>query len=168
MDAMLLQQARLAARIRSTYAKVKRDPGAKYFTYVLLLRDSKVYVGCTDNVYTRLMDHCLMSESASRWVKEHGPVQRVLEISRNGAADDEAYKTLEYMSMFGWQNVRGAGYCRTALQAPPAGLAGFKRECTRQFEYLTRAEIEQILGVVRDLARAAPPSPPPGSPAKSA
>lgn len=97
LEPMLLQSARLAVSIRRAYAKVKRDPAARYYTYVLLLQNNKMYVGVTDNIYNRLLDHCLMSASSSIWVRQHGPVQRVIEIARDCARDDEAYKTLEYM-----------------------------------------------------------------------
>ena len=111
-----------------------------------------MYVGVTDNIYNRLLDHCLMSASSSIWVRQHGPVQRVVEIARDCARDDEAYKTLEYMTLFGWQNVRGAQYCRTAMRTPPPQLAEFKKDAARHFDYLTRAEIDEIVSVVRDLA----------------
>lgn len=55
-------------------------------------------------------------------------------------------------SLFGWTNVRGAGYCRSAMRAPPPPLAEFRREPGKHFDYLTRREIDEIVGVVRDLA----------------
>ena len=32
-------------------------------------------------------------------------------------------KTLEYMSLFGWQHVRGSYWCRSDMRAPPPALA---------------------------------------------
>lgn len=55
-------------------------------------------------------------------------------------------------SLFGWQNVRGAAYCRTTMRGPPAPLADFKRDPTRAFDYLTRREVDDIVAVVQDLA----------------
>jgi len=152
LEPLLLQSARLAVSIRRTYAKVKRDPAARYYTYVLLLQNNKLYVGNTDNIYNRLLDHCQMSASSSVWVRQHGPVRRVVEISRDCCRDDELYKTLEYMEMFGWQNVRGASYCRPTMRAPPAALADFRRDCSRRFDYLTRKEIDEVVSVVHELA----------------
>lgn len=152
LEPLLLQSARLAVTIRRTYARVKRDPAARYYTYVLLLQNNKLYVGNTDNIYNRLLDHCLMSASSSVWVRQHGPVQRVVEISRDCCREDELYKTLEYMSLFGWQNVRGASYCRPTMRAAPAALGEFRRDCTKHFDYLTRKEIDEVVSVVRDLA----------------
>ena len=97
LEPMLLQSARLSVDIRRAYSRLKRDPGARYYTYVLLLQNNKMYVGSTDNIYNRLLDHCQMSKSSAIWVREHGPVQRIVEISRNCNRDDETYKTMEYM-----------------------------------------------------------------------
>lgn len=47
--------------------------------------------------------------------------------------------------------MRGAGYCRSAMRAPPAQLADFKRG-QATFDYLTRKEINEVVSVVRDLA----------------
>lgn len=151
LDGLLLSAARLAVAVRKAYACVKRDACSRFFTYVLLLQGGKIYVGNTDNIYQRLLEHHAMSPSSAVWVREHGPVARVLEISRNCAVDDEMYKTLEYMCLFGWENVRGAGWCRVDMKAPPLALAGFRREA-RAFEYLTRAEVD---GVVRHVAQLA-------------
>lgn len=55
-------------------------------------------------------------------------------------------------SLFGWTNVRGAGYCRSAMRAPPAQLADFQRDQAKTFDYLSRKEIDEVVGVVRELA----------------
>lgn len=151
MESLLLQSTRLSLAIRLEYARLKKDPGAKYFTYVLQLQDGKFYVGNTDNIYTRLLDHKLMTPSSSMWVKEHGPVERVVEISRNCCKDDEHYKTLQYMAMFGWENVRGSSYCRLHMFSPPEALRTFVRTRDGEFEYMTSDEIKATLDAVDDL-----------------
>lgn len=151
LESMLLQSARLGQAIRREYARLKQDTHAKYYTYVLQLQDGKFYVGNTDNIYTRLLDHMLMTQSSALWVRHHGPVQAVLEISRNSAASDEHYKTLQYMSMFGWENVRGSSYCKVQMYNPPEALRGFARSRDGEFEYLTREEIDAVLEAIREL-----------------
>lgn len=151
IDNMLVQAARLNVRIRREYARIKADPGARYFTYVLLLQRGKLYVGSSDNIVQRLMEHHAMSPSSAVWVREHGPVHRVVEVCRNCLADDETYKTLEYMTMFGWENVRGAGWCRADMRASPAALDGFERDPTRPWHFLSRREIDAVLRHVREL-----------------
>ena len=55
-------------------------------------------------------------------------------------------------TLFGWTNVRGAGYCRSAMRAPPAQLTDFARATDKTFDYLTRKEIDEVVSVVRELA----------------
>lgn len=153
IEALLLDAARLSVQIRREYARIKLDPSARYYTYVLLLQRNKMYVGCSDNLFQRLLEHRLMSPSAAVWVREHGPVQRVVEVSRNCAADDETYKTLEYMSLFGWENVRGAGWCRLDMRAPPSALADFERDPARAFNYMPRKDLDLVMHHVEDLAQ---------------
>jgi hypothetical protein len=153
LEALLLQSARLNVDVRRHFARLKRDPRVRYYTYVLLLQDNKLYVGNTNNIYNRLVDHCLMGDSSSVWVRRHGPVKRVVEVMRDCEREDEHYKTMEYMDLFGWQNVRGASYCRPTMRQPPAVLREFRRDPDKRFDYLTRAEIDEIVAVVRDLAQ---------------
>lgn len=157
MEAMLLESAKLAVSIGQQYAKIKKDPAARYYTYVLQLQQGKFYVGNTDNIYTRLLDHFMMTKSSSKWVQHHGPVQRLVEVSKNSAKDDENYKTLQYMSMFGWENVRGSSYCRVQMYNPPETLAAFARHREHEFQYLTQHEIDAILEQVRQLQALAHP-----------
>jgi predicted GIY-YIG superfamily endonuclease len=147
----LLQSARLGLAIRGEYARLKKDPAAKFYTYVLQLQEGKFYVGNTDNIYTRLLDHKLMSTSSALWVKHYGPVARVVEIARNSSASDEHYKTMLYMSMFGWENVRGSSYCKIQMFRPPEALKAFTRVRDGEFEYLTPQEIDAVWDAVDDL-----------------
>jgi len=78
-------------------------------------------------------------------------VHRILEVSRNCTKEDELYKTLQYMSMFGWQHVRGSSYCKLEMNGPPDCLAGFERTRDGEFHYLTHAEVGDVCRVVEDL-----------------
>jgi hypothetical protein len=151
LDDLILQSARLAVRLRKRLKAEHDDPDARYFfTYVLLLQNECIYVGSTNSLYMRLYEHLHETEMSSNWVKFHGPVIRVLEVSKNAKKDDEVYKTLEYMTMFGWQSVRGAHWCKVELKGPPTSLADFKR--TRSdFDYLDRGCIEAALDIARQL-----------------
>lgn len=151
MEPMLLQSARLSVTIRREYARVKKDQSAKFYTYVLQLQEGKFYVGNTDNIYTRLLDHTLMTPSSSLWVKHYGPVERVVEVARNSGKHDEHYKTLQYMTMFGWDNVRGSSYCKVQMFNPPEALKTFSRTREGEFEYLSREEIDGVLDAIEEL-----------------
>jgi len=151
LDELILESAHLAVQLRKRLRKGQNDEGpARYYTYVLLLQDECIYVGSSNNIYVRLMEHLHETEMSSNWVREHGPVIRVLEISKNASPDDETYKTLEYMSLFGWQSVRGAGWCKMEVRNPPAALTAFCRD-RADFEYLSRREIDEIVAVSRQL-----------------
>jgi predicted GIY-YIG superfamily endonuclease len=151
LNAMLLQSARLAQAIHAEYGRIKRDSGARYFTYVLQLKKGTFYVGNTDNIYARLLDHMQCGDSSAKWVKESGGVSRVVEVARNSSRDDEAYKTLQYMSMFGWEKVRGSSYCRVDLCKAPRALETFQRTRDSEFEYLTPAELNMVIAEVMRL-----------------
>jgi hypothetical protein len=160
LDELLFQAARTNVAIRREYARLRGvdsggeavGGGAKHFVYVLLLSSGMFYVGSTDNVYQRLLEHVVMSPSSSLWVREHGPVRRIVEVCRNCGPNDETLKTLEYMMLFGWENVRGSHWCRVALDAPPRPLAGFQRGAA-EFEYLSMEEMAVLRARVESLAR---------------
>ena len=151
LDSLLQNQAKLTVRIRQQYSTKKPDVHAKYFTYVLMLQDGYIYVGNSDNIYTRLMEHFLQSPQSSVWVREHGPIKRVVEIIRNSAADDETYKMLEYCELLGWEKVRGAQHCKLDLRNPPPNLLTFQRDTSRQFDYMCRTDIDAVVRIARKL-----------------
>ena len=150
LDDLILESAKLAVQLRKKFKAQQRETTGRYYTYALLLQDECIYVGSSNNIYIRLMEHIYDQTMSSNWVREHGPVIRVLEIIRNSTPEDETYKTLEYMTMFGWQSVRGASWCKVDLRHPPQALHTFQR--TRaDFEYLTRKEIDDVLRISKDL-----------------
>lgn len=159
LDALLLEASRLNVAIRREYARLRGTGAgtgaAKHFVYVLLLQDGKFYVGATDNIYQRLLEHVVMSPSSSVWVREHGPVKRVVEVCRNCGPDVETHKTLEYMMLFGWENVRGSHWCRVALDAPPHALTCFDRgaPAPSRLEHLSLSEMASLRMRVATLAR---------------
>jgi len=150
LDDLILESAKLAVQLRKKFKAQHRETTGRYYTYALLLQDECIYIGSSNNIYIRLMEHIYDQVMSSNWVKEHGPVIRVLEIIRNSTPEDETYKTLEYMTMFGWQSVRGASWCKVDLRHPPQALHTFQR--TRaDFDYLTRKEIDDVLRISKDL-----------------
>lgn len=151
LEDLILQSARLNVRLRKKLRAEQQDPEARYFfTYVLLLQNGNIYVGSTNSLYMRLYEHLHETDMSSQWVRLHGPVIRVLEISRNSKKDDEVYKTLEYMSLFGWQSVRGAHWCKVELKASPPALHDFQRDRS-DFRYLSRQEIDAAIAISKGL-----------------
>lgn len=84
-----------------------------YWLYVLLLNESKYYVGKTSrkDPYDRIDQHLHKFYSAE-WVKKYGflDVKEVIDIgniSHQESEDLELQRTLQYMKKYGYNNVRG-------------------------------------------------------------
>lgn len=131
VESLQKASAELAVKLRAAYANVKTvDRGARYYTYALLLQDGpsgmpSVYVGSSDNIYMRMYEHATMSPSSAAWIRERGPVKRILEIFANCGRGDEAVLTLKWMGALGYECVRGASFCKADLDGPPRNLDDF-------------------------------------------
>jgi len=142
----LRQSSRSNVHVSNEYTRLGRPSyhtnGNRFFTYVLQLSNNKIYVGDTSNIYSRLISHFEMSESSSVWVKTHGPVKRILEITYDAPPGAELERFMEYASIFGFENVRGSCWCKEKM-SPPQRLADFKR-CQVSHKFLSRSEIHQV------------------------
>lgn len=149
----VLRDSSLAnVRVFNEYKRMGRVDATnnnRYFTYALLLQNGKVYVGDTGNIYQRLMNHFQMSESSAKWVKQHGPVKRILEITYDAASGAESERFMEYASIFGFENVRGSYWCRDVM-AVPFGLQDFKRG-QMSHNFMSRSEIHEIERDIRKI-----------------
>lgn len=145
---MLYDAAVVGCNIKKMYDTVKEHEG-RFFTYVLLLQQGRLYVGSTDNIYTRLYDHFTCAPSSAIWVKEYGPPIRVVEIIKNSKPHDEHQKFVEYASKFGFDVVRGAGYCRLSLREPPCIRDYIPH--TTPIESMSRNDIDTIVDRVKML-----------------
>jgi hypothetical protein len=148
---LLYQSAKMSASIRSMYLRTKDYPLARYFVYVLALQEGKLYVGSTDNIYSRLSEHFECSSKSALWVREYGPPVRVVEVCSNCRVEDEHYKFTEYADKFGFENVRGGGCCRLLLHVEPISVRNFVRRTPDDLQYMTRAEIDDVVDKVKTL-----------------
>ena len=85
--------------------------GSSYSVYVLALEDGCYYVGKSKRVHPRIRAH--FRGKGSEWTKEHEPVEVVL--TEKVGTSEEAKKREkelvdEYISEYGKEKVRGAGY----------------------------------------------------------
>lgn len=151
LPALLLQTATLTVAIRKLYKSLYSGTH-KFWTYVLLLQDNCVYVGSTDNYYQRFLDHEVQSLYSSAWVRERGPVVRILELFGNSDPDDERYKFLEYCTLYGYEKVRGSTWSQLVLKTPPAPLRTFIRNRS-DFEYVPREALDSVHSQVKVLAQ---------------
>ena len=102
-------------RIKRRYFTLLMDtpftPGTGY-VYALLLENEKFYVGWTENLSRRLLEH--FSGEGAKWTQLHKPV-RVIEITE-GDKDYETKRAKEYIELKGEENVRGGPWTRTEIK----------------------------------------------------
>lgn len=149
---LLFECATNTLAMRHMYQCIKEHPQAKFFTYVLLLQQGKMYVGATDNIYARMVDHFTCSPSSALWVREYGPPVRIVEICTNSSLRDEQYKYTEYADKFGYENVRGGGCCKLVMTHEPPSVSNFEKQADT-FTYMTRHDINEILFRVKTLLK---------------
>jgi predicted GIY-YIG superfamily endonuclease len=87
----------------------------KYYIYVLQLIDDRYYVGRTGNILTRIEQH--FTGCGSLYTMMYKPI-KVIEVTEEFKKEDERNKTLEIMSKYGWEKVRGAGWCSLEIKKP--------------------------------------------------
>jgi len=83
--------------------------------YVLGLENGKYYVGFSENMDMRIGTH--FSGLGSQWTVLHPPI-RTVETIPGGDQIVELTKTLEYMKIYGWENVRGGRYSSIVIEKP--------------------------------------------------
>ena len=89
-------------------------------TYVLELENGYYYVGKTTNLNLRLAQHWIGNKGAL-WTRLHKPKK----IIRVFLGDVEREKTVLMMKTHGWQNVRGANWCKVKMTNLPSCLRSF-------------------------------------------
>jgi predicted GIY-YIG superfamily endonuclease len=90
-------------------------PFGTEYVYVWQLEQGKYYVGYSENLSRRLDEH--LTEEGAIWTKRYKPVS-IVEIVRGGV-EIEKKKTLEYIKKYGFENVRGAGWCKLEYKVTP-------------------------------------------------
>ena len=84
------------------------------WVYVLECQNGKLYVGYTANTSRRIAEHFL--GLGSMWTKKYKPV-RVISRQEGGKPLETAI-TAQMMVQKGYQNVRGAGFCKVEMNEP--------------------------------------------------
>jgi predicted GIY-YIG superfamily endonuclease len=96
-------------------------PSGTEYVYVWELEEGKYYVGYSENLSGRLEAHT--NSEGALWTKKYKPLS-IVEIVR-GNKDVEKTKTLEYMKLKGFENVRGAGYCKLDYSSIPQAVQDY-------------------------------------------
>jgi len=82
------------------------------YIYTLLLKQGKYYIGKSKNPVQRIVQHNEMRGSA--WTRKYPPIS-VMDVIPNCSSPDEDKYTIEYMSKYGIQNVRGGSFTQLVL-----------------------------------------------------
>jgi len=80
--------------------------------YILQLEDDKWYVGKTDDISKRYVQHT--NGKGSEWTKLYKPI-KIEKTQPNTSIHDETNITKDLMKKYGVDNVRGGAYCQTIL-----------------------------------------------------
>ena len=87
----------------------------KYYIYVLKLVDDRYYVGRTGNILRRIEEH--FTGIGAIYTMKYKPI-KVIEVTEELTKQDERNKTLEVMTNYGWEKVRGASWCSLEINKP--------------------------------------------------
>lgn len=101
--------------------------------YILKCQSGKYYVGKSDNPTKRFQEH--LSGKGSAWTRKYKPIAIEATYPNSSDFDEDKY-TKEYMSKYGFQNVRGGTYVTVDLdefqmEALKRELWGAKNCCTQ-------------------------------------
>lgn len=80
--------------------------------YILRLEGGRYYVGKSDNIMNRYVQH--MNGSGSAWTRKYKPVALEKKIENVSPFEEDKY-TKEYMSKYGMDKVRGGSYVEVTL-----------------------------------------------------
>jgi predicted GIY-YIG superfamily endonuclease len=81
--------------------------------YILKCENEKWYVGISLNLNVRLGQH--WNGTGALWTRLHKPIE-VHDVIYPATNENE--KTLELMSKYGYENVRGGKYCKLEIDNP--------------------------------------------------
>lgn len=116
--------------IRNSGFDINQFKSGQYLVYVLKLEQNKYYVGDTYDFVNRCLQH--ITGQGSRWTREYPPI-KIEQIIYNKS---EHQVTLDYMNLYGIDNVRGAEYVsynlsQAELVSIRKTLDTFNRACFR-------------------------------------
>jgi predicted GIY-YIG superfamily endonuclease len=80
--------------------------------YILQLENNKYYIGKTNHLSERILNH--FTENGSAWTKKYKPIKVLVTIEQCDQFEEDR-QTKIYMKDFGIDNVRGGSYCQVKL-----------------------------------------------------
>ena len=103
------------------------------YIYILKLKNSKYYVGKTQNIEKRYEQH--VNGTGSAWTKKYKPLSIIKRIKSTSQFDEDKY-VKEYMSKYGIENVRGGTY--TSIELDDISLMQLQKELWHSKNLCTR------------------------------
>lgn len=96
---------------------------ASYIVYILKLEQDKYYVGKTQDLDNRLVQH--KTGNGSAWTRKYPVIELIDSIENCNAFDEDKYVKM-YMDEYGIDNVRGGSY--TMIELPDEQVNCLKKE----------------------------------------
>jgi predicted GIY-YIG superfamily endonuclease len=87
--------------------------------YVIKLDNDKIYVWITYTFNLRYAQH--ECGEGAKWTRKHKPIA-IIEVVPNASTEVENTKTIEYMKLYGLENVRGGYWCKLDMKNRPKTL----------------------------------------------
>lgn len=109
-------------------------PYGTEYVYVWELEEGKYYIGYSKNLSNRLEQHG--TSDGALWTTRYKPVS-IIEIVRGDTTVEKA-KTLEYMKLKRFENVRGSHWCKLEYSSIPQGVQ----------EYLSNSQKKELQGTL--------------------
>ena len=114
----------------------------KRYVYVLMLVDDRYYVGKTGNILRRLEEH--FNNNGSMYTKEYKPI-KIVEIQEETNDISEKTKTIEYMTKYGWEKVRGYCWCSLRLRKQPNFVSLTPIKCVRKVRFIEYDDDDELI-----------------------
>jgi len=99
---------------------LKQYPKDEEYVYVLKLENGKFYIGKTKEYPKRILKHFGdILGNTTLWTSMYKALDllELLPVGENSNLERD--KTLEYMRVYGWQNVRGYLWVKIVMKNPP-------------------------------------------------
>jgi predicted GIY-YIG superfamily endonuclease len=117
------------------------------YIYILLCENDCYYIGQTNSLKERILQHQNLNGEGATWTSLHNPIECIdkIEIKKslsNKAFSDEDKVTLQYINKFGAEKVRGGRYVDTKIESHLDRLKRYNKIIND--EYVPRANELQI------------------------
>ena len=121
--------------------KVEDNHCKPRYIYILELDGGRYYIGLSVDPIRRVNQHKKSGRKSSAWCKLFKPLRTVSITPIGELTDDEAefietQKTLDYMKIYGWRNVRGGYFCNTDQSLTYKNLLSHKKRKTFDIDFI--------------------------------